>query len=281
MFRELQRINQRPLVFEHYTAAELWNDEHTSSRMLAHHLDGQVDVSSRKTDFIERSVAWMAKRFQLTRGASLLDLGCGPGLYATRLARLGVDVTGVDFSERSIAYARQQAHEQGLGIDYVCGNYLDVRPSRAFDVVIMIMCDFCALSPKQRKQLLANVRGYLKPHGVFLFDVYSLRAFDARAEEVCYAPNLLDGFWSDQAYFGFLNTFKYPSDHVVLDKYTIVQEAGTRVVYNWLQYYAPEALERELAESGFCVAEQLGNVAGDAFDEQSHEFAVVSRVEDP
>ena len=35
MFRRLEEINRRPVPFGHYTAADLWTDEHTSSQMLA------------------------------------------------------------------------------------------------------------------------------------------------------------------------------------------------------------------------------------------------------
>jgi len=35
---------------------------------------------------------------QLARGPEVLDLGCGPGLYASRLARLGHECTGIDYT---------------------------------------------------------------------------------------------------------------------------------------------------------------------------------------
>jgi len=280
MFQHLQHIHERPAPFGVYTAADLWNDAHTSSRMLAYHLDGSVDVSSRRTAFIDRSVAWIAGRFNVTAHTSIADLGCGPGLYSTRFARLGARVSGVDFSDRSISYAKQQADDQGLSVDYVCGNYLDFQPPRTFDLVTLIMCDFCALSPAQRRRLLTNIRGYLAPGGSFLFDVYSLRSFHERVEQTSCAPNLLDGFWSNQPYFGFLNTFKYHAERVVLDKYTIVEEARTRVIYNWFQYYDAGSLERELGDAGFRVTERLGTVSGDPFDEHLHEFAVVAQAND-
>ena len=44
MFRELEKINQRPEPFEFYTAADLWTDEHTSKQMLACHLNTDIDV---------------------------------------------------------------------------------------------------------------------------------------------------------------------------------------------------------------------------------------------
>ena len=76
-----------------------------------------------------------------------------------------------------------------------------------------------------------------------LLDVYSLAAFAAQKEQAICEVDLMDGFWSPDRYYGFLNTFKYDEERLVLDKYTIVEESRTRTVYNWLQYFSPEALE--------------------------------------
>ncbi|MHC4681968.1 MAG: class I SAM-dependent methyltransferase, partial [Planctomycetota bacterium] len=78
-------------------------------------------------------------------------------------------------------------------------------------------------------------------------------------------------------YYGFLNTFKYESEKVVLDKYTIIEASRTRTVYNWLQYFSPEALERESVECGFAVEKLYSDVAGSPFDSESKEFAVVAK----
>ncbi|KJS00359.1 MAG: hypothetical protein VR65_12635 [Desulfobulbaceae bacterium BRH_c16a] len=45
----------------------------------------------------------------------------------------------------------------------------------------------------------------LKPDGSVLLDVYSLAAFDLRKEEAIHEVNLLNGFWSPNTYYGFLN----------------------------------------------------------------------------
>ena len=166
MYSQLQEINRRPTPFEHYTAAELWTDEHTSSKMLNHHLNGSNDVSSRNTEFIEKSVAWIVRRFGLAENKSVVDFGCGPGLYAERLAASGADITGVDFSERSLRYARERAQSAGMAIDYVCANYLGFESDKRFDLITLIMCDFFALSPDQRRALLDKFRGHLNP-GVY------------------------------------------------------------------------------------------------------------------
>ncbi len=276
LFQELEMINARPRPFEFYTARELWTDEHTSKRMLAFHLDPDVDVSSRKAAFIDRSVDWMVSRFGLTPGSRVADFGCGPGLYASRLARRGVKVTAIDFSERSISYAIGEAEKEGLSIDYRLADYLEFDTPKRFDLIIMIMCDFCVLSPTQRKAMLSRFRSLLRPGGRVLFDVYSLAGFAGRVESAGYGPNQLDGFWSPERYYGFLNVFKYEDDMIVLDKYTIVEPGRTRTVYNWLQYYSPESIGDLLSENGFRVADMYGNVAGGPFDPAESEFAVVA-----
>jgi 2-polyprenyl-3-methyl-5-hydroxy-6-metoxy-1,4-benzoquinol methylase len=118
----LTEINQRATCFERTTTADLWTDEHISSKMLAFHLDGAVDIACRRTELIDRSATWITFRFGLAEGKAVADFGCGPGLTASRLAASGAAITGIDFSERSLRYAREQLQRQGLGIDYVQTN---------------------------------------------------------------------------------------------------------------------------------------------------------------
>lgn len=277
MFEKLEKINARPKPFEFYTASDLWTDEHTSKQMLACHLNEEIDLSSRNASFIDRSVEWITSRFKVGAGMKIADFGCGPGLYTTRLAKKQAAVTGIDFSKRSIRYAKQVAASQGLPIRYINQNYLEFETDDRFDLILMIMCDFCALSPAQRKKLLTKFHKLLKPSGFVLLDVYSFKAFGQREETAIYETNLLDGFWSPNKYYGFLNTFKYESEKVVLDKYTLIEADRTRVVYNWLQYFSPEELEREFAACGFTKKERYSDVAGSPFDQKADEFAMVAQ----
>jgi cyclopropane fatty-acyl-phospholipid synthase-like methyltransferase len=277
MFEELERINERPEPFQFYTASDLWTDEHTSKQMLLFHLNEAIDVSSRNAEFIARSVSWMATEFNIGRGYKIADFGCGPGLYATRLAKRGANVTGIDFSKRSIDYAKDVAAREQLNISYVNQNYLEFETEDRFDLVLMIMCDFCALSPTQRKGLLRKFHKILKPSGSVLLDVYSSSAFEQREEVTTYEINQLNGFWSPNKYYGFLNTFKYDKEKTSLDKYTIIELDRARTVYNWLQYFSLEDLEREFRESSFSVKEPYSDVAGTPYDQKSSEFAVIAR----
>jgi len=276
MFEELEKINERPEPFSVYTASDLWTHEHTSKQMLSYHLNGEIDISSRNTRFIDQSVDWIVKHFDIKPGVKIADFGCGPGLYTTRLARKNADVTGIDFSKRSIEYAEKDASKEVLSIRYVNQNYLEYQTDEKFDLILMIMCDYCALSPSQRKIMLNKYHDILEPGGSVLLDVYSLTSFNQREETAIYEANLLNGFWSSEKYYGFLNTFKYEKEKVMLDKYTIFEADGSRTVYNWLQYFSPETLQSEFEECGFVIDKFYSNVAGTKLDPDTTEFAVVA-----
>ena len=277
MFDQLEKINSRPDPFQYYTAKELWTDNFTSEKMLAYHLNKDIDVSSRNSKFIDRSVIWMAEHFSINDSAEIADFGCGPGLYATRFAEIGTNVTGIDFSNRSIEYARKAAQEKNLKIDYIHQNYLEYQTDKRFDLITMIMCDFCALGPNQRQTLLQKFHTFLKDDGSLLLDVYTMNDFDQRDEQSLYELNMLDGFWASEKYYGFLNTFKYDNEKVILDKYTIIEQNRTRTIYNWLQYYSKESLAEEFADNNFTIMALYGDVAGSDFDPNNPEMAIIAK----
>ncbi|MBU4563386.1 MAG: class I SAM-dependent methyltransferase [Desulfarculus sp.] len=275
MFDDLQEMNCRPTPWERYTADQLWTDPWVSSQMLAYHLDGSNAIASRGSEFIGRATGWMTGRFGLGPGKRVADFGCGPGLYAQGLAKSGAAVTGVDFSPRSIAYAQEQATAQGLNIDYRCQNYLECEGEAVYDLITLIYCDLCALSPAQRARLLKIFRGLLRPGGALLLDVFSLARFRGLAESTGYEFCPGDGFWAQEPHYVFQNSFKYEPEYLALDRYTIVLPQERREIFNWLQHFTPEYLASELVAGGFERVETLGSVAGDAYDPEADDFAMV------
>ncbi|SKA35104.1 3-demethylubiquinone-9 3-methyltransferase [Enhydrobacter aerosaccus] len=76
---------------------------------------------------------------QPLQGLSLLDIGCGGGLIAEPMARLGANVTGIDAADRNIATASLHAERQGLSIDYRATTAEAVaRSGQRFDIVLAL-----------------------------------------------------------------------------------------------------------------------------------------------
>jgi SAM-dependent methyltransferase len=101
------------------------------------------------------------------RGKSLLHLQCHFGLDTLSWARLGAQVTGVDFSEEGIALARSLSGELGIGADFVCSDIYELpnRLSRQFDVVFTSYGVLAWLSDLTRwGEVIAH---FLRPGGTF------------------------------------------------------------------------------------------------------------------
>ncbi len=277
MFCELNEINKRPQQFEFYTAPELWTNEYTSQKMLEYHLDESIDAASRNICFIDKSVKWMIEYFNINSSSNIIDFGCGPGLYTSRFAKTGAKVTGIDFSKRSLEYAKKEAARNNLNIKYIFGDYLKLHLNEKYDLITMIMCDYTALSPVQRKKLLNIFRGLLKPGGSIILDVYAYNYFDESQEISIYELNHLNKFWSPDDYYCFVNTFKYEMEKLILEKYTIIDKSGKRIIYNWFQCFSVESIRSEFAENGLGVVDIFSDVCGKGFDNKSKEFAVVAR----
>ena len=111
-------------------AADWW-DPHGSSAML--HKLNPVRLSYIR-DRIDAHWLTDSRDLKPLAGKRALDVGCGAGLLAEPLARMGAAVTGVDAAPENIAAARAHAAGQGLGIDYHAGE-LAALPPATFDLV--------------------------------------------------------------------------------------------------------------------------------------------------
>lgn len=267
---------ERPAPFSAYTTPDMWDEPHISKQMLTAHLDPDVEAASRRHEFIDRAVEWIISSFGLQPDAQVLDLGCGPGLYACRIARRGIPVHGIDVSRRSVGYARAMAAAEDLPATFDVANYLTDELGGPYDLVLFVYEDFCALSPQQRAGLLNKIISALAPGGALVMDVTSQARFATAREGVTHEADLMGGFWSALPYDGVQETWTYPDLRLVLDRYTITTADGTRQYWNWMQCLTPDDVAAELQHCGFDFPSLFGDIAGAPYDPTSPTFAVVA-----
>lgn len=273
---QIRRLQEKP---EPFTPGEplFWDDPHISRQMLAAHLDPDNDLASRRLEMIERIVSWLVDVLGLHPGDGVLDLGCGPGLYAARFAQRGMRVTGVDYSRRSIGYAVEAAHQQGLDITYRYQNYLDLDDAGQYDAALLIYGDFCPLSPEQRSRLLGNVRRALKPGGHFALDV-TTPAHRRRYGSTSGWYVVDGGFWKPGQHLVLEDGFDYPEQAIYLDQAIVIEAGGAVSVYrNWFQDYTRETITAELEAGGFVVRSVWGDLAGAPFSANGEWIGVIAQ----
>ncbi len=276
LLESILKNSARPALFapgeEHF-----WDDPHISQSMLEAHLDPTTDAASRRPETIDKTVKHLVSNGFLKDGQKALDLGCGPGLYARRLAREGIKISGVDISERSIEYARKQALQQGLEIDYTIMDFFDIDYDNEFDAVLQIYGELATFSDDRRDNLLKKINRALKPGGLFIFDISCRMVPNIDIEN-----NHWDigdgGFWRPGKHLVLEQNYTYPEQSVGLRQNIVIDDDGKVAVYrNWFHDYTLQTITPVLEKAGFRITQTWNDLTGTPYAEGGDWLALVSQ----
>ncbi len=257
--RKLATVTKKPPLYKKGDSI-MWTDKHISKQLLELHLNPDIDLASRKKQSINDTLVFILKQCNNSK-LKILDLGCGPGLYARRLAATGHDVTGIDFSETSIEYALNQAKAEKLNIEYICKDYLTIDYRNKFDLVLLIYTDFGVLIPAEREKLLSIIHKALKPNGTFIFDVINNNNTEQIFQENKTWAFEANGFWKETAYLELANSFHYKNEKVFMQQHIIIDQKEIVKTYRfWTHYFENNDIVKLLSDSGFTSIEGFENV---------------------
>ncbi|MEI6796364.1 MAG: class I SAM-dependent methyltransferase [Methanomassiliicoccales archaeon] len=248
---------------EPYTPGTInfWDDDHISRMALEAHLDPNTDAASRNPVFMNASVQFISAAALGLDRKKVLDLGCGPGLYAQRLTSQGAIVTGLDISRNSIAYAKKEAQRLGLDIDYRRMDFFDMQFEAEFDLAMQIYGEICVFSAADRGRLLDKVHAALRPGGLFIFDV-TTPLFEEQLSGRSWQA-LESGFWKPYPHLVLEYGIEYEEGMLHLDQYAIFDENGKMDLCRiWTQHFDPQGIIDLLAEHGFEVLSLHGDLTG-------------------
>ncbi len=271
----IKKLSSKPQLYEKGSSV-MWTDPYISKQLLELHINPDNDVASRSQVKIERIANWILERAGKAQ-KKILDLGCGPGLYAELLAQKGHSVIGVDFSENSIRYATRQAKGKKLKIEYLEKNYLDLDFDNQFDLVILIYLDFCVLLPEEREKVLENIYRALKKGGLFICDVVNERNIDKKTISQSWEVQET-GFWKNTPYIALANGYHFPEAKVLANHHIVLSEDNTVDTYIfWSHYYEKNDLVKILKSKGFKDITGYENVlpeSGDCWNGENVTFYV-------
>lgn len=275
MLKELFGYLKKPDLYAQSTS-KFWDDEHISKGMLEAHLHPNWEAASRGHDLIDKSVEWIAQIAPSSTYKNILDLGCGPGLYAERLYKKGYNITGIDFSQRSINYARKKVRERNQEINYIYKNYMDIDYKNEFEIVILIYCDFGVLSDISRQVLLKKIYESLKPGGKLIFDIFTLKEFEKKKESNTWYVSEEGGFWKPDKHICLESHFIYEGD-VRLDQYVIIdKDERVDIIRNWHKQYTKDSIISEIKKAGFNKIDIYSDVAGKQYSEHTKVMGIVA-----
>ena len=313
MLQNIKKYMQKPDMYAPSTA-RFWDDNHISKGMLEAHLNLAIDSATRNLDFVQRSVGWISSIAPTGKYPRLLDLGCGPGIYAElfyvigncvdsslsprsaakRMRKqfprqiaenkyahsafcsdAGYQVTGVDLSKRSIEYAKRSAETKGKHITYKVCDYLLLDYQNRFDIATLIYCDFGVLSTNDRAALLKKIRDALRPNGCLIFDVFTPQQY-AGQEEYKDWVYADSGFWSETPYLCLNSLYRYDEENTFLRQHLIITEDQINCYNVWEHTFKKDELISDLADAGFKIVGFYGDIAGGANSNDGKHLCVVA-----
>lgn len=123
-------------------------------------------------DEYQKWFEYTKKEVDLSQSNQWLELACGAGRLAVKLAQNGQDVTGFDLSEEMLTLADQHARQADVDLKLIQGNMLNLNELEQFDVVSCYADSFCYLPDQESlKQAFSEVASHLNSNGHFIFDV--------------------------------------------------------------------------------------------------------------
>lgn len=245
----------------------IWTDPYIRAQLLAAHLNPATDAATRGPAAIAATVDWILKDHP--QAGRLVDLGCGPGLYAEAFSARQWSVLGIDINAASLDHAHASSRARGLDIVYREASYLDAGAftDERFDLAVCIYCDFGALTPQQQDLFLRNAARILKPGATLVLDVFGPQLSASKTEGKSWTREEANSFWSAKPCHVLSECQHFADEAAWGQKYVVIPDGEpARTCVLWDHYFTPETISRRLAEHRFHVIEiETGLIKGNDF----------------
>ena len=242
-----------------------WNEPDFSRRMLAEHLSQTHDAASRRLVIVERHVTWIHEHLLEGVPSRLLDLGCGPGLYTSRLARLGHRCVGIDFSPASIAHATAHAADSGLDVAYFQEDIRTAAYGEGYDLVMLVFGEFNLFHPGDAKRILQKARRALRPGGLLLLEPHPFETVRRIGQQPASWYAVRAGLFSDEPHLCLQENLWNADACVAIERYYIIAAETGEVTRHSasVQAYTEAQYRALLRACGFGEITFLPSLSGD------------------
>jgi SAM-dependent methyltransferase len=249
--------------------------------MLHEHLCQDHDAASRPFEKIDQQVRWIHRALLCEQSTRILDLCCGPGLYTTRLARVGHACVGIDYSPASIAYALNQSKKEKLDCSYVQKDIRTAGYGSQFGLAMLIFGEFNVFAPQDAKQILKKILAALAQNGLLLLEVHTFNAVKEKGEENHTWQSFEQGLFSDKPYLFLEESFWEPQGKTTTKRYYIIDASTGKVRCHAqsLQAYSKSKYRSILEDHGFVDVEFFPSLIGEEDESQNDFIVIVARKE--
>ncbi len=242
-----------------------WNDLAFSERMLREHLDESHGAATRQAVERAAQLDWLWEQLRLGPGSRVLDLTCGPGLYAVPLAQRGARVTGVDFSPASIAHARRLAAEAGVAdrCEFIEADVRDYAPQpEGYDAVLFLYGQLAVFPRAEAAALLRKSAAALRPGGRLGVELLDPARVDKKSSSWWFTDDT--GLWGERPFLHLGERRWNAAERASVERYLILHLDSSALDEIILcdQTYEAEEMAGMMQAAGFSEATAYPQWAG-------------------
>ena len=255
-----------------------WNEPGFSERMLKEHLTQDHDAASRRTEKIKAHINWIHQEALEGQSGKFLDLGCGPGLYSSRLAKLGYQVKGIDYSPASIAYAREQAAYQEQEITYIHEDIREANYGDNFSNAMLIFGETNVFRPSDIRKILEKIYAALNPGGKLILEPHPFEAIYEIGNRPPSWHSSQGGLFSPDPHLVLTENFWDEKQSAATIRHHVVDAASGNVIRyaQSMQAYTNEEYRNLLAGTGFDEIRFYPSLTGIPDPEQEYLIAITA-----
>jgi ubiquinone/menaquinone biosynthesis C-methylase UbiE len=242
-----------------------WNEPGFSWRMLKEHLSQDHDAASRRFSIVDRQVDWIHACLLGHQPTTILDLACGPGLYSSRLARMGHTCYGIDYSPASIEYAISTAKQAGLSCTYTCQDIRQAIFLGAIGFVMLIYGEFNVFKPTDAAHILDKACRTLLPGGLLLLEPHPFQVVKSLGETPVSWYSSPGGLFSDKPHLLLRENFWDATTCTYTCRYFVIDARSSQVTRyaQSMQAYRDEEYLNLLSSHGFGEIQIWPGLLGD------------------
>lgn len=251
---QIYRRAERPLPWQILDGNLPWDDPDFSERMLREHLDESHGAASRQRAEREKLIEWIWQKFNLQAGHQLLDVACGPGLYAVEFAKRGCQVVGVDFAPAALAYAQELA--VGYDVSDRCRFIKqDMRQMQfaenSFEAALLLYGQLAVMTKAEALAVLTHICQALKPGGMFCLELLDQELIDKKKSSWWFTDDT--GLWGEAPFLHLGERFWLADEEISIERFHILhlQTGDMDVIELCDQTYAEATVVEMLKQAGF------------------------------
>lgn len=207
----------------------------------------------------------------LSRGAKILDAGCGPGRISVELALLGMNVTGVDIIQSELDAASETAKDEGVFVELKNADLRTFSEKEKYDMAVNLYTSFgyCDTEEEDTK-ILENIFSSIKKGGTFVLETTS-------------RETAIINFTSGEEFYRgdikVITDFSVKGAWEGLDsKWTLILPDGKKIVHDFVQrLYSAAELKKKLLQMGYTSAEVYGGYDKRPYDQNAVTMVIVAK----